>query len=115
MKEQGSFFWDYRSKISEYALQEIVEEGKNIGVYTQQLKKIKIVHSKMQNWKTSVYDIIAQILRGELKGKDIREYEEKLYEIYLLSLWLPTFHHETSTIKRLLLLSRGENPESIEL
>jgi hypothetical protein len=41
-------------------------------------------------------------------GKDIRVYADKLYEIYLLSLWLPTDHHETSTIKKLLLISRDE-------
>lgn len=51
MKSQGAFYWDYHSKISEYALEEIVSEGKNLGVFTQQLKKVNIVYEKMIEWK----------------------------------------------------------------
>lgn len=60
MREQSSFsfYWDYKSKISEYALEEIFTEGKNLGVFTQQLKKISLVYYKMQGWKKSVNDII---------------------------------------------------------
>ena len=36
----GNFYWDSHTKISEYALEEIVEEGENLGVQTQQMKKI---------------------------------------------------------------------------
>lgn len=77
MRQQSSFsfYWDYKSKISEYALEDIFMEGKNLGVNTQQLKKISLVYNKMQGWKRSVNDIITQILRDELKGKSIKEHE----------------------------------------
>ena len=43
----GSFYWDTHHKITEYAFEEIVQEGENLGVFTQQIKKIKIVEEKM--------------------------------------------------------------------
>jgi hypothetical protein len=60
----------------------------------------------MRNWKKTANELITNILNDDFLGKDISGYADKLYEIYLLSLWLPTYHHETSTIKRLLLISR---------
>jgi hypothetical protein len=108
MKSQGSFFWDYHSKISEYALEEIVSEGRGLGVFTQQFKRINIVYEKMLGWKKAANELITTVLNDDFLGKEVSPYRDKLYELYLLSLWLPTYHHETSTIKRLLLISRNE-------
>lgn len=83
-------------------------EGRNLGVFTQQLKKVNIVYEKMLGWKKSVHETIQNILRDDFLGKEISSYKDKLYELYLLSLWLPTYHYESSTIQRLLLLSRDD-------
>ena len=42
-KSMGNFYWDSHNKISKYAFEEIVKEGENLGVQTQQMKKIKII------------------------------------------------------------------------
>lgn len=36
----GYFYWDSHAKITEYALNELVEEGRNLGVDTHELKKL---------------------------------------------------------------------------
>ena len=43
LKTTGNFYWNYRQKISKYAFEEIVEEGKKLGIHTQQIKKIKVI------------------------------------------------------------------------
>ena len=93
LKSLGAFYWDYHSKISEYALEEIVSEGKNLGVFTQQLKRINLVYEKMKQWKKNANELITNILRDDFLGKEIAHYQKGLYENYLLSLWLPTYHH----------------------
>lgn len=69
----------------------------------------------MVGWKKSVNETINNLLRDDFLGKEISSYKEKLYELYLLSLWLPTFHYETSTIKRLLMLSRDEKLDDLAI
>ena len=92
--------------MSEYAFKEIVEEGNNLGVHTNQLKKIKIVDDKLEAWKTSVDELLMSIARDEFQGKPLTEHESKIYEAFLTSFWLPTFHTKTELLRRLLLLSR---------
>lgn len=69
LKSQGAFYWDYRSKISEYALEEIINEGKKLGVFTQQLKKINIVYDKMVGWKRNVHEVLTNIIQDDFLGK----------------------------------------------
>lgn len=69
LKSQGSFYWDYHSKISEYAMEEIVNEGRNLGVFTQQLKKINTVYEKMLSWKKDANELISNILNDDFLGK----------------------------------------------
>ena len=90
----GNFFWDTHSKVSEYAFEEIVKEGENLGVQIQQMKKIKIIEEKMIEWKKSANELIEKVMTNDILQKPIKLYEKELYELYLHSLWLPTFHAE---------------------
>lgn len=80
--------------MTEYAFNEIVEEGENLGVFTNQIKKIKVIKEKMDEWKNSAKDILDKVMIHDLNQKPLKNYEKELYELYLHSLWLPTFHPE---------------------
>lgn len=69
----------------------------------------------MVGWKKNVHEVLTNIIRDDFLGKEISSYKDRLYELYLLSLWLPTFHYESSTIRRLLLVSRNEKPEELPI
>jgi hypothetical protein len=47
----GYFFWDSHSKISYYALKELVEEGRLLEVDTQELKKLEVLYTKVEKWR----------------------------------------------------------------
>ena len=105
----GNFYWDSHTKISEYALEEIVEEGENLGVQTQQMKKIKIIEEKMIEWKKNANQLIDKVMANDLHHKPIKAYEKELYELYLHSLWLPTFHPEAETLKLMVQVCREQS------
>ncbi len=58
---QGYFFWDSHAKITEYALIELVEEGRSLGVETHELEKLEILYSKINEWKASVKDMLRKV------------------------------------------------------
>jgi hypothetical protein len=50
-------------------MEEIVNEGRNLGVFTQQLKKINTVYEKMLSWKKDANELISNILNDDFLGK----------------------------------------------
>lgn len=105
-KSLGNFYWDTHSKITQYAFEEIVNEGKNLGVHTQQLKKICTIQERMIQWKEAATKIIDKVMHDSLTNTDIKVFEKNLYDLYLQSLWLPTFHPEGETLKLLVQICR---------
>lgn len=63
------------------------------------MKKIKIIEEKMVEWKKNANELIEKVMVNDLLHKPIKLYERELYELYLHSLWLPTFHTEAETLK----------------
>ena len=61
--------------MSQYAFEEIVEEGKKLGIHTQQMKKIKVIDDKLTAWKESVSDFLLTVTRDEFNGKPLTEHE----------------------------------------
>ncbi len=57
----GYFFWDSHSKITEYALEELVAEGRALGVETVEMRKLEILYTKMIEWKSAVKDMLRKV------------------------------------------------------
>lgn len=102
----GYFFWDSHAKLTEYALLELVEEGRSLGVETPEMKKLEILNTKIQGWKAAVKDMLRKVC--ETNGDDLPALEPPLYELYLHSLWLPSAHPETAILRRLVLMARND-------
>lgn len=45
-------------------------------------------------------------MHDSLTNTDIKVFEKNLYDLYLQSLWLPTFHPEGETLKLLVQICR---------
>lgn len=73
----GYFFWDSHAKITEYALEELVAEGRGLGVETTEMKKLEILNVKMLEWKAAVKDMLRKVC--ETSGEDLPALEPPLY------------------------------------
>jgi hypothetical protein len=73
----GYFFWDSHAKITEYALEELVAEGRGLGVETAEMKKLEVLYTKMIEWKSAVKDMLRKVC--ETNGEDLPALEPPLY------------------------------------
>ena len=73
----GYFFWDSHAKITEYAFEELVAEGRGLGVETTEMKKLEILNVKMLEWKAAVKDMLRKVC--ETSGEDLPALEPPLY------------------------------------
>ena len=53
-----------------------MKEGENLGVQTQQMKKIKIIEEKMVEWKKNANELIEKVMVNDLLQKSIKLYEK---------------------------------------
>lgn len=86
-------------------MDELVEEGRSLGVETHELKKLEILYMKTKEWKESVKEMLKKVC--ETNGDDLHLLEPALYVLYLQSLWLPTAHPETAILRKLVLMARN--------
>ena len=65
----GYFFWDSHAKITEYALEELVAEGRSLCVETIEIKKLEVLYTKIIEWKSAVKDMLQKVRKTN--GEDL--------------------------------------------